>query len=97
MSKKHEYDKVLALAQEWSEQTKGDGLILMGEGDDLGIFATGSYSGIASMLHTAAEDNRDFAEILVEVAGNLIKDMVVDLARRKEAMKQAYEETRKAS
>lgn len=95
--KEHKYDKVLEIAQEWSEKTKGDGLVLLGEGEDLGVFATGSYSGIASMLHTAAEDNREFAEIIVEVASNYVKDKMVQLVKGKEAMKQAHEETKKVS
>ena len=94
---KHEYDKVLALAQEWSEKTKGSALVLMEENDEANFLVHGETAQIAAMLHGLAQEDHAFADMLVTVAGNLIKDKVVDLAKRKDAQRMAYEDTKKAS
>lgn len=91
------YDELLKEAQAVQAQTKGAMLVLASEGEDMGIFAGGTWDGIARLLTSAMLDNPDFADTVIGVAGQMLAQRVTQRAEGMDAKRKAYEETKKPS
>ena len=95
--KEHKYDKLLEHANELREETKCNVLVLVDEGDDVGAFAAGNPSDLRGMLRSLMEEQKPIADVVVEAAGGYIAARVADTAASKQALKKAYDKTKKPS
>lgn len=95
--KEHKYDKVLELAQKVSDETKGNALVLIEEDADVGAFAAGTAEGLAEMLRSLMEEQREFADIVVRVAGEYVAGRMTTSLQSKAALRQAYDKTKHKS
>lgn len=95
--KEYKYEKLLALARQMREETKCNILVLVDEGDDVGAFAAGNPADLRGMLRSLMEEQKAIADVVVEAAGGYIAARVADTAASKQAIKKAYDKTKKPS
>lgn len=95
--KEHKYEKLLEQAERLSDETGCSALVLVDDGEDVGCFVRSRKGGLAVLLNSLMEQHRPVAEIIVGVTGEYVKRRMVASVKGKDAMKQAYEETKKVS
>lgn len=92
--KKHKYDKLLEQAERLSDETGCSALVLVDDGEDVGCFVRSREGGLAVMLNGLMEQYRPVAEIIVGVTAEYVKRRMVASVKGKDAMRQAYQETK---
>lgn len=95
--KEHKYDKLLEDANDLHKSTGNNLLVLADDGEDIGAYAAGDLEGIGGMLRSLMEEQRTIAETIVKVAGEYVAGRVADTAASKQALKKAYDKTKKPS
>ena len=95
--KEHKYDKLLEHANELHDETRCTVLVLVDGEDDAGAYVAGNTETLGSLLRSRMEEQKAIADVVVEAAGGYIAARVADTAASKQAIKKAYDKTKKPS
>ena len=92
------YDELLKEAKAaYPDEGQDACFAIYGEGDKMGIYTAGPMETLKAMLEELARRSQPFAELLLDVTSAYGKNRMVVSVNGKDAMRQAYEETKKPS